>query len=150
MKKISLLSVPALLLVLLFAPEAKAQVGSVSLGQHLKAPYNEMVQDVRETESPEAKREIITGFLTRLDRSLGMVQKLVPESKPAYLQATRMRATLQAQLDELKGMDMQGQTAGNTLNNFALYLQQDVEQADGIYLSVGAIIIILLILILVL
>ena len=150
MKKLSLFSAPALLLVLLLAPQAKAEAGSVSLGQHLKAPYNEMVKDVRQTESPEAKREIIAGFLARLDRGLGMVEKLVPESKPAHGEAIRLRATVQNQLNELKGMDMQGQSAGNNLNNFALYLQQDVEQADGVYLSVGAVIIILLILILIL
>jgi hypothetical protein len=150
MKKLSLFSAPALLMVLLIAPQAEAQSASTVLEQRLKASYNNMVQDVRQTEDPAAKREIIAGFLTRLDRGLGMVEKVLPESKPAHLQATRLRATLQGHLDELKGMDMQGPSAANNLNNFASFLQQDVEQADGVYLSVGAIIIILLILILVL
>jgi hypothetical protein len=150
MKLFSLLSAPALLLGLLLVPQAEAQSTSSALEKHLKASYNEMVQDVRRTESPVEKREIIAGFLTRLDRGLGLVEKLVPESESAHIKATRLRTTMKAHLDELNGMDMQGPTAGNTLNSFASYLQQDVEQADGIYLSVGALIIILLILIIVL
>jgi hypothetical protein len=45
---------------------------------------------------------------------------------------------------------MRAPAAGGNLNHFAAYLQQDVERADGVYLSVGALIIILLILIILL
>ena len=154
MKKLSLFSAPALSflfgLALLIVPQARAESPSQALEQRLKASYNDMVQNVRQTEDPAAKREIITAFLTRMDRGLGVVEKFTPASKPAHLQATRMRATLQNDLAELNSMNMQGQTAGANLNNYAAYLQQDVEQADGIYLSVGAIIIILIILLIVL
>ncbi len=150
MKKLSLLSAPAFLLALLFASQTEAQSTSAALEKHLKASYNEMVQEVKQTEAPEAKREIIVSFLTRLDRGLGLVEKLVPKSESAHIKATRLRTTMQGHLDELNGMDMQGQGAANNLNSFASYLQQDVEQADGIYLSAGALIIILLILIIIL
>jgi hypothetical protein len=154
MKKLSLFSIPlffpALLLTLLIAPQVRAETPSMILEQRLKASYNDMVQNVRQTDDPQAKRVIIAGFLTRLDRGLGVVEKIVPASKPAHLQAARMRATLQSDLAELKTMDLQGQAAGNNLNNFASYLQQDAEQAGGIYISVGAAIIILLLLIIIL
>ena len=150
MKHLSFLSVPALLITLLVAPQAEATDLSSSVELRLKASYNEMVQNVRQANDPVEKREVIAGFLNRMDRSMGVIEKMVPASQNAHIQAVAMRETLRGQLAELNGMNTQGPTAGNNLNNFAAYLQQDVERADGIYLSVGAAIIILLILIILL
>jgi hypothetical protein len=150
MKKLALLTVPFLLLTLLIAPDARAESPSALLEQRLKASYNNMVQDVRKTEDPAEKRAVIAAFLKRMDRGLGIVEKYVPASKPASLQATDMRAKVQGYLADLNSMDMQGPAASGNLNHFAAFLQQDVEQADGVYLSVGALIIILLILIILL
>jgi len=148
MKRLALLS--ALLLTLLVAaPPAEAQASSV-LEQRLKASYNGMVRDVRLADAPAEKRAIIAEFLGRMDRGLAVVEKMSPASDPSRLSAARMREDLQARLDELNRMDAQAPNAGATLNHFAAYLQQDVERADGIYLSVGALIIILLILIILL
>ena len=149
MKKLAFLAAPLLLLALIAAPSAHAESPSVQLEKHLKASYNNMVQDVRNADDPAEKREIIAAFLTRVDRGLGLVEKFVPASKPTHLQAADMRAKLQGYLADLNSMDVQGPAAAGNLNNFASFLQQDIEQADGIYLSVGAIIIILLIILLV-
>jgi hypothetical protein len=143
MKKFALLTAPLLLMMLVVSPAEAAP----SLQERLKTSYNDMVQDVREENDPAAKREILTVFLTRLDRGLGLVEKMAPASAA---QASVMRETVQGHLDELKGMDARAPGAAGNFNAYAGYLQQTVEQADGIYLSVGALIIILLILILVL
>lgn len=150
MKKLALSTVPFLLLTLLVAPDARAESPSALLEQRLKTSYNEMVRDVRREDDPAAKRALIAGFLTRLDRGLGLVETMTPAAQPARLQAAEMRGALKDHLAELNRMDMRAPNAGNTLNQFAAYLQQDVERADGIYLSVGALIIILLILIILL
>jgi hypothetical protein len=147
MKKLALLSAPLFLLMLMAGP-SEASSPQVMLEQRLKASYNTMVQDVRNTDDPAAKREIISGFLTRMDKGLAVVQKM--SSDETGSRAAQARARIQADLFALQGMNANAPTAAGDFNAFASFVQQDVEQADGVYLSVGAIIIILLILILIL
>ena len=154
MKKLSLLSASAFLfasiLVVSATSVAEARSPSAAFEARLKESYNTMVQDVREAKTPTAKQEIIDGFLARHEQGLGLLEKMLPASNESRIAATSMRARIHAYRVELAGMDMQGSSASTNLNAFASYLQQTVEQADGIYLSVGAIIIILLVLIILL
>jgi hypothetical protein len=124
--------------------------------ERLKGALNEIVQEVREAESPAAKRAILDRFLSRADRNTRLLEALpgAGDGKKAALGAFQERfAGYSAQLHGTEGKQ---RVADNELDAFATFMQQDLEQAaevewgsGGIYLSVGAVIIILLILILV-
>ena len=153
MKNLSLLSAPVAILAfaaMLTASPATAASPQVILEQRLKTSFNTMVQDVHHTEDPSAKREIISRFLTRLDKGLALVQTMSSDDAKVSAQAAQARAKIQADLAELNGMNATAPAAAGNFNAFASFVQQDVEQADGVYLSVGALIIILLILIILL
>ena len=137
----------ALLLILLTAVVTEAKPTSQALEQRLKDSYSTMVVNVRQAPTATEKRAILDGFLSRMDRGLGVVETLLPASNNSHQAASNMRTRIQADRTELATIDVQGASAASSLNGFASYIQQDVEQADGVYLSVGAILIILIIVI---
>lgn len=147
MKKFAFPLFAALALVLSVASPSRAGSAEVALSQRLKNSYNTMVLDVREAPMASEKREILDGFLGRMDNALGIVETFLPASNPTRATAVEMRARLQADRGELDAFDLRDAQASGNLDAFASYIQQDVEQADGVYLSVGALIIILIVVI---
>jgi hypothetical protein len=121
--------------------------------ERLKTALNEMVQEVRQAEAASEKRAVIANFIGKMERNAQMAELLpfLGEEKRAALDALQEKfGGYQA---ELQGLDGRDRVADADLNAFAGFMQQDLEQAatsGGIYLSTGAVIIILLILILIL
>jgi len=128
---------------------AQADENRDMLQARMKTALNEMVQDVREAGTPEAKRETMDKFFAKVEQRARWAESL------PFLSAENREA-----LAFVKGKfasyhaDLQGQP-DRDLDGFAGFVQQDLEQAEsswgsgGIYLSTGAIIIILIILILI-
>jgi len=120
--------------------------------ERLKTELNEMVQEVKQAETAPAKRAVMERFLEKAERNARLAGYL------SFYDAEKSEAlkALQAKFDgyqtELRGLNGNDPLADDDLNAFAGFVQQDMEQAavNGVYLSTGAIIIILLILILVL
>jgi hypothetical protein len=137
----------ALLLVCVSAGLGEAGPSGPILEQRLDAAYNTMVLDVRDAGTPAEKKRLLEGFLGRMDKGMGVLAVMLPTSNPSHGAAVEMRARIQADRAELDGIDVRAPSAAGTLNGFASYLQQDVEQADGVYLSVGALVIILILVI---
>jgi hypothetical protein len=139
-------------LFLATALAAPAQAGNQ---ERVKEALNTVVQDVREAESPAAKRAVLDRFLDKADRNARLMEELpFGSEKQAGLKTLREKfAGYAVQLHG--GAGLSGVPDGG-LDAFASFMQQDLEQAadaawgnGGIYLSAGAIIIILLILILI-
>jgi len=131
-----------LAMVTVFA--VKSNAGSVD--ERFKAVINTEIQKVTQTQDPVLKRKMLGDFLTRMDQGIGMAKASVSEKDAPALNA--LQTKMRADYAELDGNGVT-KVPDSELNHFAGYVQQDVEQADyysggGVYLSVGAIIVILL------
>ena len=126
------------------------------LQARVKSALNEMVQDVKAAEAPAEKREVLDEFLGKVEKRAEWAQSLpfVGEENRAVL--AKLHDRFAGHRAELAGANGGAPVADADLDAFASFVQNDLEQADevawgngGVYLSVGAIIIILLILVLV-
>lgn len=145
----------ALLLTLLTAGAVQAQNGSNLIEQRVKSSLNTMVQDVRAAEAPAEKREILSQFLVKVSRSASMLESVpfLSDDNHAAIEV------LQERFDRYSA-SLHGSTDGSSadvvadgdLDAFASFMQNDLEQANsgGVYLSTGAIIIVLLIILILL
>jgi hypothetical protein len=125
------------------------------LQARVKVALNEMVQDVKSAETPAAKREVLGRFVAKIEHRAELAGKIpfLPAEHRAALNVLQGKfGTYNA---ALQGQPGQGGVPDKDLDSFASFMQQDLEQAEaawgdgGIYLSFGAVIIILLIIILI-
>lgn len=144
----------ALALTTATAGPAHASTDHGLLQARMKVALNEMVTEVKTAESPAAKRAVLDRFLSKIENRSRLAEKLpLGEEHRTVLTALQNRFAGYAQ--ELNGTENAPGVADGDLDAFAGFMQQDLEQADsswgsgGIYLSTGAVIIILLILILI-
>ena len=144
-----LISISTRISLLIFALVAVfvAKANSGSLDERFKATVNTAIHNVQQTEDPVAKRKMLGDFLTRMNQGLGMAKDAVSEKDRQALNVLQLK--IQADYAELNGNGMMKVPDGE-LNHFASYVQQDVEQASGVYISVVGLIIILLLLIIIL
>jgi hypothetical protein len=125
------------------------------LQSRVKAALNEMVQEVKSQESAEAKRETLERFIGKVERRAGWLETMPFIEKEQRAALSMLQGKFAGYQAELKGLQGRDRVADRDLDAFASFVQQDLEQAEvtwddgGVYLSVGAIIIILLVLLLV-
>ena len=142
--------IPALVLsAAAFAAPLEARSGATLLEQQYKAALNGLVQEVRSAEDPAQKREVLEEFTGRLDLGLEKIlgQGGIDAADRAALGALKERFA--AYRSELHGRDGLEKVEDGNLDAFAAYIQQDMEQAPvngGVYISAGALIVILLLL----
>jgi hypothetical protein len=157
MKHFTLLSTVmfALALALATAGPAEASANPRMLQERVKVALNEMVQEVKASETPADKRAVIDRFLAKAERGSRVAERL-PMGRDTRVALKGLQSRFAGYSAELKGTGDRTGVADGDLDAFAGFMQQDLEQAadavwggGGIYLSVGAIIIILLILLLV-
>lgn len=145
MKKF-ILSVLSLAIIGFVAP-ANAQSG-VNAETKFKKHINKMVESVEKAENATEKREILN---TSLDDLIGAIEKVetmkaVPEKDKEGL--AMFKEDLKNKKDELNGINGFSPVANNNLNNFAQFVQQDIEQADKITIGVTTLLLIIIILLL--
>jgi hypothetical protein len=150
----TLLNLSALVLILGVMPTFAAEDDGF-LKERIKVALNDMVKDVRAAETPNAKRDRIEGFLDRLDRGSNLAKHL-PMGEEQRIALENVQKRFAGYAAEYRGTADRAGVPDGELDAFASFMQQDIEQAaevawgsGGVYLSVGAIIIILLILILI-
>ena len=127
------------------------------LQARVKVALNGMVQDVKAAETPAAKREVLNHFIGKIEHRAeiaGKIPFLSAENHQALAMLQNKFGTYKAELQGTPGTSGTA-VADKDLDAYASFVQQDLEQAEaswgngGIYLSTGAVIIILLILILI-
>jgi hypothetical protein len=142
--------IPALALsAAAFAAPLEARPGATMLEEQFKSAINGVVQEVRSAEDAAAKREALEEFTGRMDLGLEKIlgQGGLDQADRATLAALKNRFAQYR--SELQGKDGLARVEDESLDAFAAYIQQDLEQAPvggGIYISAGALIIILLLL----
>jgi flagellar biosynthesis regulator FlbT len=130
-----------------FATPAQAQT-STDAESMFKKHINEMVESVEKAETSDDKRVILNDSFDDLISAIEKVEsmKAVPESDKEGLAA--FKADIQDKKDELNGINGFTPVASNNLNNFANFVQQDLEQADQITIGVTTLLLIIIILLL--
>lgn len=114
-----------------------------------KKHINSVVEKVENTEKPTQKREILNESFQNLIGAIEKVEtmKVVPATDKEGLAS--FKANIQEKKDELNGINGFKKVPDNNLNNFANFVQQDLEQADStVTISVTTLLLIILILIL--
>ena len=140
-----ILSVIVLSLVGLVSP-LKAQLNDGH--ERLKNHINSVVEKVEEAESPLQKREILDGSLEEMIQAIDKVKekKSVSESDKKGLAV--FKDNLVDRKNELNGLNGFKKVPNNQLNQYANYIQQNVEQADAVTISVTTALLIVIILLL--
>lgn len=111
-----------------------------------KKHINKMVESVEKAESPEIKREILNDSFDDLIGAIERVEslKVVPETDKDGLKV--FKADILDKKSELNGVNGFQPVQNNNLNNFANFVQQDLEQADTVTIGVTTLLLILIIL----
>lgn len=127
---------------LLFGIQATA-IGS-EINEHddildlYKEYINTMVERVEEAENPSDKRAILNNsfdnMITAFERAGDM--RVASEKDKEAIKS--LKANIQEKKNELNGEEGYRKVADNKLNNFANYVQQDLEQADTVVISISA------------
>jgi hypothetical protein len=152
---LSSLFTPIVLMAILAVSGANAESGSDVLNQRLKASLNTMVKDVHDAETPAAKREVLNRFIARVAHGAAVIGRTPFLSEENHAALNVLKGKFEGYSADLQGEPGQGTSRGGVadgnLDAYASYMQQSLEQADnGIYLSTGAIIIVLLIILILL
>lgn len=128
---------------------AMTQAASAGGGSEISKYFNETALEVKATDNPTEKRDILRHSLETMTKALDKVESSALVSVEDRTGAKLLRATLQEKQDELDGMNGFERVADTQLNSFSDYVVQDMQQADQ-YLSVSLVALLLIIIILIL
>jgi len=114
-----------------------------------KKHVNNVVQQVENVENPQEKRELLNTSFDKLLGSFDRVENMRVLSQADQSSLNQLRANITEKKNELNGLNGYKRVQNNQLNNFANFVQQDLEQADStITISVTVLLLIIIILLL--
>lgn len=114
-----------------------------------KKHVNGVVQKVEKAETPDKKRNLLNTSFEKLLATFDKVENMQSLSQADRASLNKLRANVTEKKNELNGHDGFKRVADNQLNNFANFVQQDIEQADEtITISVTVLLLIVIILLL--
>lgn len=120
-----------LFMLLLLSGKSWAQQNhAIEAENELKKYMNTVVHQVKNTDDPEAKRTLLNQSLNNLQQAMGSVKKLIDITGEDQEFITSFTEDLQEKQDELNGLDGFTKVQDKNLNDFADYIQQDMEQAQ--------------------
>lgn len=130
---------------------AQAAPAGAELEERYQAALSHVTQEVKQAQDPAEKRRILQGFINHMEEGLQKAETLssLPENDKQALHT--VLGKYYAYQSELEGTNGYARVEDRQLDEFASYIRQDMEQAPvggGIYISAGALLVILLILIL--
>lgn len=103
-----------------------------------KEYINTMVERVEKAEDPEEKRTILNNSLDNMITAFEKAGAMGIVSEKDKEAIRSLKANIQEKKNELNGAEGYRKVADNKLNNFANYVQQDLEQADTVVISISA------------
>ncbi|MDX1585106.1 MAG: hypothetical protein R3222_00120 [Balneolaceae bacterium] len=137
------------LLVSLFLVNGSAFAQSSNPSERLKKHINKMVEKVEEAPTPQDKRTILNDSFDDLITAFERVEGMEAISQQDRQAVALLKKNISEKKKELNGMDGYARIKDNRLNQFANFVQQDLEQADDtitISLTVALLIVIILLL----
>lgn len=133
-------------LILCFTVSASAQVDDPI--KAFKGYINGMVQEVEHAETPEKKRTIMNDTFDELLSTFDKVKDMRALSPKDQKALNLLTESITAKKNELNGLAGYKKVSNNQLNEFANFVQQDMEQAETITISIVVALLIVLILLL--
>ena len=129
MKKVSIFFSTVLLFLFFSNINAEGQE-YLKLQTKFKNYFNEMNLEVKNAESPAEKRDIISSSLNRMNNVLDKAEQIAAKTAEDKAFLAQMKSEINDKLAELNGENGYEKVADADLNNFANYVQQNMEQAD--------------------
>ncbi|HLR77334.1 MAG TPA: hypothetical protein VK106_06705 [Balneolaceae bacterium] len=117
--------------------------------QEFKKYINDMVVKVEHTDEPEAKRAIINNTFDELLSAFDQVEELKGLSGKEQEALNLLTEDITDKKNELNGRAGYKIVPDNQLNQYAKYVQQDMEQAETITISIVVALLIVIILLLI-
>ncbi|MFZ0391326.1 MAG: hypothetical protein WAN36_12785 [Calditrichia bacterium] len=140
----------SVLLVIFISQLAFAGDGAAKLSDHLKKYTNDMRAEVKAADMPAEKRRIMNESLQDLNTALQRVEKMPAVSQEDREGINRLQKMVGDQLDELNGKNGMQAVQDNELNDYANYIQQNLEQADKyVTISITTVLLVVIILLLI-
>ncbi|MEX0721677.1 MAG: hypothetical protein WD059_13475 [Balneolaceae bacterium] len=117
--------------------------------EKLKKYINDIVQKVEETEDADEKRTILNESFDKMVTVLDKVEKMHRFSEEEKNQVAALKKIISERQDELNGENGFARVQNSQLNNYANFVQQNMEQAQNyITISAGLAVVIVLLLLL--
>ncbi|SMO58655.1 hypothetical protein [Fodinibius sediminis] len=135
--------------VLVLATSAFSYAQSGRGSQQLKTYVNDVVQKVEEAETSDEKRAILNTSFDKMIKAFDRVSSMPGISETDKEGIAVLREDIEEKRSELNGADGYEKVPDRQLNNFAQYVQQDIEQADSITIGVTTLLLIIIILLLI-
>lgn len=137
-------------ILLLYIQPTPAQATDMDVMARFKAYVNETVAEVKNTDDPETKRALLRSSLERMDRAADVVARMPQMDDDDLAAIAVFKADISDKLDQLNGDNGYDRVADSDLDDYADYVQQDLEQAQRIVISLSltALILILIIVLL--
>lgn len=134
--------------ILLFAGFNNASAQQTKAAEMFKNHVNKVVQKVKQAKTPQKKREILNNSFDQMLKAFNKVKNIRMLSKSDKAAINRLSNNIRQKKYELNGTHGFKRVANNQLNNFANYVQQDIEQANTITISVTVLLLIVILVVL--
>jgi hypothetical protein len=123
--------------------------GIASAQERIHRYFNDASLEVKSTESPVLKREILSKRIDAMTQAIDMVQGSSVSSERDDVLLERMKTTLSERSDELHGANGFDPVPDHELDAYSSYIVQDMEQADQV-ISISLVTLLLIIIIIIL
>jgi len=114
----------------------------------LKKQINTVVDKVKEAEQPDQKRILLDESLTDMITAIDRVSERRSVSDTDKKGLAKFKEMLNERKDELNGNNGFSKVPNSQLNQYANFVQQDIEQADALTISLTTALLIIIILLL--
>ncbi len=118
--------------------------------ERFKQYLNDMVTDVKDAEDPAEKRAILDESLRKMKTAADRVKQMPGTEAEAKEALTAFASDISDKRDQLNGENGYEVVPDADLDRFADYVQQDLEQADRLVISISSAALVLLIFLLLL
>lgn len=127
-----------------------AQATDIDAMARFKQYVNDTVQEVKKADDPAEKRALLGASLDRMEKAAKTVARMPGLDANDKAALAAFNANIGDKLDQLNGTNGYDRVADAELDNYADYVQQDLEQAQNIVISISVLALLLIVLILLL
>jgi cell division protein FtsX len=128
-----------------------AESDAVMVQNKFKQYFNITAQKVKQAADPAQKRAILNESFEKMQNTLNKISNLSNIPAKDLVAVSSIQKSVQDKYNELNGLNGYTKLQDNQLNNFADYVQQDMEQADQwVTISVTTLLLVAILLILLL